>query len=455
MVEIPTRTGSRLCSKQLSGDDLLQGDNDKRLWTANSHSGLPFVPDSLISTMPLKMAIVVHGRFHAFDLSRELIQQGVDLILLTNYPKHVVQRFGIPRRNVVNCVSHGVLSRLVNHTAGRRGRAVFEPFLHRWFSRWAVHVLSSVDVDVIHTFSGVSEELLRAFCSDRCLLTLVRGSAHIRTQAQLLEDEEIRCGQPMDRPSSWMIAREEREYNLADLVIVLSSFARRTFVERGTPPERMRMLPLGSEIGRFGASKDDVERRCARILTGGPLRILTVGRFSFQKGALDICEIVRRLKGRMKFRFVGDVPVECRRLRGLMGDAIEFLPRQSQFSLPSIYRDGDLFLFPTIQDGYPVVLAQAQAGGLPILATANCSAPDILQENENGWVLPIRNPAAFVSRLEWCDSHRPELARMVRTTYESCQPRDWSQVASDLISISEEWFASHRVPPSTATFMQA
>ena len=175
--------------------------------------------------MPLKIAIVVHGRFHAFDLGRELIKQGVDLVLLTNYPKRVVQQFGIPQRNVVNCISHGVLSRLINGTAGRRGRAMFEPFLHRWFSTWAAHVLSSVDVDMIHAFSGVSEELLHAFDGHRPLLSVVRGSAHIRTQAQLLEEEEIRCGQPIDRPSAWMVAREEREYKLADLVIVLSSFA--------------------------------------------------------------------------------------------------------------------------------------------------------------------------------------------------------------------------------------
>ena len=113
-----------------------------------------------------------------------------------------------------------------------------------------------------------------------------------------------------------------------------------------------------------------------------------------------------------------------------------------------------MFILPTIQDGYAVVLAQAQAAGLAILATTNCSAPDIVRENENGWILPIRNPAAFVSRLEWCDANRDELARMVRTAHENYRPRDWSRVATDLIEIAEEWFAAHRVPPSTAILTQ-
>src|SRR5207253_302951 len=151
------------------------------------------------------------------------------------------------------------------------------------------------------------------------------------------------------------------------------------------------------------ANADDIERRCARILAGEPLRILTVGNFSFQKGALDLIEIARRLNKRMKFRVVGSV--ESKALRAMACDDIEFVPRQPQFSLPSIYKQGDLFLFPTIQDGYAAVVAQAQAAGLPLLATAHCAAPDFVREGVNGWVLPIRNSEAFIDKLEWCDAN--------------------------------------------------
>jgi len=271
--------------------------------------------------------------------------------------------------------------------------------------------------------------------------SLVRGSAHIRTQARLMDEEQLRCGQPMDHPSMWRIAREQREYEIADIVFVLSSFARQTFEAEGVPLAKIRMLLLGSELKRFSATGDDIKRRRGRILAGQPLRVVTVGSFSFQKGALDLIEIASKLNGRMKFRMVGNI--ESKALRVRARNCIEFIPRQSQFSLPSIYREADLFLFPTIQDGYPVVLAQAQAAGLPSLATPNCSAPDILRENENGWILPIRNPAAFVKKLEWCDDNREALARMVRVTHENYKPRDWEAVASDLVNIYEEWFSQH------------
>ena len=392
--------------------------------------------------VPLKIVIVVQGRFHTFDLARELIRAGVQVILLTNYPKYVAERFGIPKENVINCVSHGVMSRLIERTGGWRWKSVFEPFLHSWFSKWAARILRRVDTDAIHVFSGVGEELMSGI-PGRPLKLLARASAHIRTQARLLEEETARCGQPIDHPSPWRLSREEREYKMSDLIIVNSSFARESFEAEGVPPEKIRTLLLGAQLERFRASEDDIERRCARILAGEPLRVLTVGSFSFQKGALDLLEIAKRVNGRMKFRMVGDVASDMLRLK--KAGPVEFIGRQPQFSLPSIYRDADLFLFPTIEDGYPVVLSQAQAAGLPVLATPNCSAPDIVKENKNGWVLPIRNPGAFVEKLEWCDSNREALARMVRFTYEAEQPRDWAQVASDLIKICEEWRSQYAV----------
>ena len=114
---------------------------------------------------------------------------------------------------------------------------------------------------------------------------------------------------------------------------------------------------------------------------------------------------------------------------------IEFLPRVPQNQLPRHYEWGDIFLFPTLQDGYAVVLAQAQAAGLPMIATTNCAAPDLLAAGQTGWVFPIRRPDLFIERLRWCDQNRDELAAMVEATYNLYGPRDWSDVARDFVDI--------------------
>jgi glycosyltransferase involved in cell wall biosynthesis len=103
-----------------------------------------------------------------------------------------------------------------------------------------------------------------------------------------------------------------------------------------------------------------------------------------------------------------------------------------------------VFLFPTIEDGFAMVLAQAAAAGLPVVTTANCAGPDLLREGETGWIVPIRSPEALAERLRWCDGHRPELAMMVARIHEQFQPRDWSDVAADLEAVCQRGVLERR-----------
>ena len=69
----------------------------------------------------------------------------------------------------------------------------------------------------------------------------------------------------------------------------------------------------------------------------------------------------------------------------------------------------------------------------------------MVREGQTGWVLPIRSPEAFIARLDWCDSHREELAEMVRRTYYQFQPRTWADVAVDFESICAEGIAENTI----------
>jgi glycosyltransferase involved in cell wall biosynthesis len=110
--------------------------------------------------------------------------------------------------------------------------------------------------------------------------------------------------------------------------------------------------------------------------------------------------------------------------------------------LPQIYQEADLFVFPTVQDGYGMVLAQARAAVLPILCTTNCAGPDFLSEGRDGWILPIRTPEAFAARLCWCDDRRSELADMVASMDTASAQRDWSAVAREFAALAPAWIAA-------------
>lgn len=379
----------------------------------------------------MRIAVVVHGRFHAFHLASALLRQGEDVTLFTNYPKFVAARYGIPPERVESFLFHGAATRAAFFVWPRLG-VLLEPFFHRLFSRWAVRRLRRSRWDVISVFSGVAEEVFECPDLKNAVRILTRGSAHIRVQDRILAEEGDRAHFSPDRPSPWMIERELREYALADYVTVLSFFAWQSFVEEGYPSKKLILLPLGADLGRFRPSREALDRRIARILSGAPLTAVTVGNVSYQKGLLDLLEIARRAKGLLRFRWIGGISEDVlSRLGSEERHLVEFLQHRPESELPSFYEEADLFLFPTLQDGYAVVLAQAMASGLPILTTTNCAGPDIVVADRSGWVLPIRDPGAFIERLLWCDKNRAELAAMVEKVYSDFKPRDWSDIAED------------------------
>jgi glycosyltransferase involved in cell wall biosynthesis len=228
-----------------------------------------------------------------------------------------------------------------------------------------------------------------------------------------------------------MVEREEREYRISDRVCVLSTFASRSFIEAGVPASKLALLPLGVDAHAFRPTRDVLAERKRRIRSGAPLRVVLAGTVCFRKGLYDFEKIARAVDPRrIRFQLIGSVAAEATKFVSSLPSCVEMVPRQPQAELPQWYAGGDVFMLPTLEDGFAVVLTQASAGGLPILATTNCAAPDFVRDGQNGWVLPIRDPDAFIDRLRWCDENREELAEMVDKTYDDFRPRDWSDVAA-------------------------
>ena len=397
----------------------------------------------------MKIAIVVQGRFHAFDLVRALIRRGVDVVVFTNYPAWAVERFGVPRERVRSCTLHGVLSRIGGRISSKTGWE-YESLLHPMFSRWAARQLSREKWDVIHAWTGVAEEIYSAPEFSGSLKLVMRGSAHIRTQARLLREEQIRVGGFVDQPSQWMVAREQREYELADHIVVLSTFAYDSFISEGISASKLRLLPLGTDLNAFRPPAAVATARRQRILSGARIRVLYVGGLSWQKGFADLCQLAEQASGQFDFRFVGPMSTEVRNAANALGQRVEFTGKRPHRELPTEYAWGDIFVFPTIQDGYAVVIAQASASGLPILTTPNCCGPDLIRENVTGWILPIRDPEAFIGRLRWCDENRAALAQAADACYSGFRTRDWDDVAADFELLCRQAIDAHTgaKPPS-------
>ncbi|MGI9534876.1 MAG: glycosyltransferase family 4 protein [Thermodesulfobacteriota bacterium] len=385
----------------------------------------------------MRIAIAVHGRFHAFDLTRELIKKNHDVLLLTNYPKFAVEKFGIPSRNIKSFLTHGIISRVVNKIDTELIKNKSESYLHKMFGKWVKNKLSNKDFDVIVCWSGIGEETFDRFNHnpENTLLVCRRGSTHINTQYRLLHEEQKRTGFKQEKPSSWIISRENKEYDKADVVLVSSQFCKESFLNEGVPENKIELLLHGVNNAVFRPELSIIDERCKRILSGKPLRVINVGNFSFRKGMYDMKNIVKSLNKRFEFKFVGPVAKEAINLKSEIEPFAKFISKQDQSNLIKYYTWADLFVLPTLEEGYPAVLTHASASGIPILTTPNGAGNDIIVDGKNGWIRPARSPDKFIEVLDNCDKDRIKLAQVVKDSYNNYFHRDWSAVAGKFIEI--------------------
>jgi glycosyltransferase involved in cell wall biosynthesis len=288
--------------------------------------------------------------------------------------------------------------------------------------------------------SGVALDLFRGLDCVPPLKILHRTSVHIRVQRDLLDAEALRAAAKwIDRPSDWIIDREEDEYRRADLIHVLSRFALGTFPEAESQPEKFDILKFGVDVSRFRATPAALSTRLARVAAGEPLRVLNVGTFCLRKGAAVWAEALARPDPPpYRVRFVGPVSADAVRIAHdlAMAGRAEFRTKVPQNELPAEYEWGDVFALPTIEDGFPMVFNQALAGGLPLITTPNCCGPDIVREGENGWIIAPQSSAALHNRLTAVAADRAGLALAIRTTQSEVVDYDWAVMARQFIASS-------------------
>jgi hypothetical protein len=183
-------------------------------------------------------------------------------------------------------------------------------------------------------------------------------------------------------------AREQAEWECADLVLCGSEFVRRGIGECGGPVERCVVVPYG-----VAAAELTPEPRQG----SGPLRVLICGAVTLRKGAPYALRAARALRGAAEFRWVGSMCL-LSDAASRLGEHIDLCGAVPRTAMTSRYAWADVFLLPSICEGSATVCYEALAAGLPVITTPN--AGSVVREGLDGFVVPVRNPEAIAVKLE-------------------------------------------------------
>jgi glycosyltransferase involved in cell wall biosynthesis len=308
------------------------------------------------------------------------------------------------------------------------------------FARWASRRVPTADV--VQAWTGYALEPMAAARRKGATTIAFRASAHIRTQVELLRDEFLSFGLQPPRGHDAIIDRECEEYESADFVNVISSFALRTFLERGFPRSRLILTPLAADVGEVA-----VEAR--RSVLAGPLRVLFLGNVSLQKGVHYLLEAAHSLGSTaITLSLVGGVSADGAVVLKRMARPGEWKGPVQRARLREVFREHDVLVLPSIQDGFGAVLCEAMAAGLPVIATANTGAPDVVRDGVDGLIVRARSSAALRDALELLVVNRERALEMGRSAAAAMAGRrTWDHFAADLI----DQYGRARARPTGAT----
>ena len=218
--------------------------------------------------------------------------------------------------------------------------------------------------------------------------------------------------------------RKDAELALADVVFVASSFTRDTLgVSAYKGP--IVVVPYGSPAAMPVAATPTVREP-------GKLRVLFVGSLGQRKGLSYLFDACRQVQSAVSLTVIGQKPLEpCAVLERELG-AVRWLASCSHQQILAEMAAHDVFVFPSLFEGFGLVLLEALAMGLPIITTPNTAGPDLIQDGVEGFIVPIRDATAIAARLEQLHREPARLAEMAQAARVRAREFSWAKYENTL-----------------------
>lgn len=331
---------------------------------------------------------------------------------------------GVPKHMITAFNSFGVQYVL------RRNRAknfleLFE--IHQWAGREFNRKIIKKgfgDATAVYAFKNAALELFKMAHEQGMKTILEQISAPAPIQQKLIGEEHQRFPEWTYTKVNYdpfpdRISREKAEWERADIIFCASEFTKRSIAEAGGPLERCVIVPYGVD------SRFNLPERKPR---NGPLKVLFAGAVNLNKGAPYVLEAAKRLKNKSVFRMIGDIQITPSK-KNLLSKYVELRGLVPRSEMPKHYAWADIFLFPSICDGFGLVLLEALSAGLPVITTPNTGV--VIRDGIEGFIVPIRSVEPIMESIIklkenprlWEDMSRAAIARSKEFTLETYQKR--------------------------------
>lgn len=235
-----------------------------------------------------------------------------------------------------------------------------------------------------------------AWARDQGAVCIVGQMDPSRTEIDMVREEEKLwpgwARAPILVPEQYFAWREA-EWGLADAIMVNSRWTLDALVQQGVSPQKIHIIPLAYE------AEDSVRESSPFPLKEDyePLRVLFLGQVNLRKGIQYLLEAARLLQSaNIQIDVAGPISITDQFVVKAPPN-VRFHGAVTRDRVREFYKRADVFVLPTISDGFALTQLEAMAHGLPVITTPHCGR--VVTDGVDGFVIPARNTSLLADRL--------------------------------------------------------
>jgi glycosyltransferase involved in cell wall biosynthesis len=223
----------------------------------------------------------------------------------------------------------------------------------------------------------------------------------------------------------WKQQRKDQELALATKICVASSFTRQS-LERLEVSQPIVVVPYGFPVDEF---------RPRQQQPNGRFQVLSVGTHDLRKGTPYLLEAWRRAAiPEAELQLVGPLRLP-RSFMDRYAGSFFHRPHIAKSELQAAYARADLLAFPTLGDGFGLVMQEAMCAGVPVLTTPCGGGPECITSGIDGWLVPPRSIDALVETFRFAAGHRDRVFQMGRAARARAERWTWRDAQGRLINL--------------------
>lgn len=222
---------------------------------------------------------------------------------------------------------------------------------------------------------------------------------------------------------AWKQVRKDSELELADLIVVPCEWARESLNFSKAQEKVIVKVP-------YGTPADEVLARTKQ--PDDLFTVLFAGQIGVRKGAPLLIKAWKHLGLKdARLLMAGSLNLDEKYLG--QHNSIQYLGRLPRVRLLEVMRETDLFVFPSLAEGFGLVIGEAMAAGVPVLTTTNTGGPELITDEREGWCVPAYDVDSLAERIEWAYQHRDALYEMGRLARYRAEQWTWADYRRKLI----------------------